>query len=103
MHSGGNVKRVVEYKVTRDIADYTSGSQRLPGTSFSCRVPMYQYGANQHHSTVDDVYVWLHLIILQLKPSSTVADVQGSLTPAQTHRQWKNSLPTDPAKIVLDP
>jgi hypothetical protein len=28
---GGNMKRVVEYKVTRDIADYTSGAQRLPG------------------------------------------------------------------------
>jgi hypothetical protein len=28
---GGRTKRTVEYKVERDIADYTNGTVRLPG------------------------------------------------------------------------
>jgi hypothetical protein len=29
---GGRMKRTVEYKVNRDLAEYTSGQHRLPGT-----------------------------------------------------------------------
>jgi hypothetical protein len=35
------MKRVVEYKVTRDIADYTSGAQRLPGELRLSLTPWY--------------------------------------------------------------
>jgi hypothetical protein len=41
--AGGRTKRVVEYKVERDIADYTNGINRLPvqWTTCTSRIPPF--------------------------------------------------------------
>lgn len=48
------MKRVVEYKVTRDIADYTSGEQRLPGKLY-CIQTSPRISADGLTSSVDNM------------------------------------------------
>lgn len=51
------MKRTVEYKVNRDLAEYTSGQHRLPGTSPPSQLNSSRVITDESTSTMDDMSV----------------------------------------------
>jgi len=94
------MKRTVEYKVNRDLAEYTSGQHRLPGTHSSCRDAKAGARANVQYNG-QHVRI-TSLSQQQLQPRRMKADEQGYPTPDQIHLLPTNCKMIQLVKAILN-